>query len=259
MSEKVSVIIPTFNRTATTVNAIKSALAQTLTPFEIIVVDDGSQDEIRKALSKEILSLSSPSIKIIWAEAKRHPGIIRNIGIRHATGEWIAFLDSDDTWSTRKTEVQIKAMLEYDALASHTSTVSNKANLSTKPATTPNKRLSLNSLINGNSIVNSSVIVSRSLLARIGLIADSYAVRGVEDYATWLRIASISQWLTIPNELVFYEDSSSDSIRLQNGDNYFGMTQAHLDFIMWNRERRYSGTTKKLIKESVKLAAKFGG
>ena len=94
MPMSISAVIPTYNRASMVAKAIESALSQTSPPAEIIVVDDGSSDDTRSVI--ESVSRSNP-VRYIWQE-NRGVAAARNAGIRHAQSEWIAFLDSDDTW-----------------------------------------------------------------------------------------------------------------------------------------------------------------
>ena len=87
----ISVIIPTFNRYEVLKRALTSVYAQTDPPFEVIVIDDGSTDT-----TQEILQYF-PNIKYFY---QNNAGVssARNLGIKKATSNWIAFLDSDDEW-----------------------------------------------------------------------------------------------------------------------------------------------------------------
>jgi GT2 family glycosyltransferase len=87
-----SVVIPSFNRVALLGRALDSVFAQHFTDFEIIIIDDGSTDATRDYLH----SLGS-RIKV-FHQSNRGPGSARNLGARHATGKYLAFLDSDDLW-----------------------------------------------------------------------------------------------------------------------------------------------------------------
>lgn len=91
-----SVIIPTYNRATQVTSAVRSILAQTEPPAEIIVVDDGSTDDTKQALA--------PFMDRIRYVRKPNGGAssARNLGVILAKGEWIAFLDSDDTWHPEK-------------------------------------------------------------------------------------------------------------------------------------------------------------
>ena len=97
----VSVIIPTYNRAAYIVEALESVFAQTYGDCEIIVVDDGSTDD-----TKAVLQSHMARIRYIYQE-NAGVSVARNTGISAATGEWIAFLDSDDQWRPTKLERQL--------------------------------------------------------------------------------------------------------------------------------------------------------
>ena len=99
---KVSVVIPTLNRGALLREAVLSVINQTHKVHEIIIVDDGSTENIREA----VYDLNAP-LKIIHHETNKGHSAARNTGIKEASGELIAFLDSDDIWLPNKLEVQI--------------------------------------------------------------------------------------------------------------------------------------------------------
>lgn len=106
MNPTVSVVIPTFNRAALVVQAVHSVQSQTVAPFEIIVVDDGSTDGTREnvtALGERIQYIYRPN---------GGPAAARNTGIRASTGELIAFLDADDLWVPEALEWRIAKFLE---------------------------------------------------------------------------------------------------------------------------------------------------
>jgi succinoglycan biosynthesis protein ExoO len=91
-----SVIIPSYNVSGIVERAIRSAAMQTLPPFEILVIDDCSNDstvEVVQALAREI-----PSVRVYSTRLNSGPSAARNVGLREAKGDWIALLDSDDAW-----------------------------------------------------------------------------------------------------------------------------------------------------------------
>src|SRR6187402_2155965 len=87
-----SVIIPVFNRAELLRETLASLAAQQFTDFEIIVVDDGSSDG-----SADVARQSGANVHV-FEQTNRGPGAARNLAIRHATREYLAFLDSDDVW-----------------------------------------------------------------------------------------------------------------------------------------------------------------
>lgn len=106
---KISVVIPTYNRASQILGAVESVLTQTVEPFEIIVIDDGSTDNTAEVLAPvmdRIRYVKTPNGGVSAA---------RNLGVLEARGEWIAFLDSDDTWESSKLERQWAAAAKAGA------------------------------------------------------------------------------------------------------------------------------------------------
>lgn len=101
MTTMISVIIPTYNHARFLAQAIESALAQTLPPVELIVVDDGSTDE-----TAQVLARYAGRIRVI---RQQNSGVAaaRNAGAALAAGDYLAFLDADDVWLPRKLERQM--------------------------------------------------------------------------------------------------------------------------------------------------------
>jgi len=87
-----SAVIPTFNRSHLLQATLESVFAQTFTDYEIIVVDDGSTDD-----TQEMVKSYGKRVQFFCQE-NAGPGAARNLGVSHARGEYVAFLDSDDLW-----------------------------------------------------------------------------------------------------------------------------------------------------------------
>lgn len=96
----ISVIIPAYNRAHTLARALDSVFTQSLPPDEVIVVDDGSTDN-----TADLLAGQYPQVRVL-RQSNQGVSAARNAGIRAAHGEWIAFLDSDDSWLPQKLEQQ---------------------------------------------------------------------------------------------------------------------------------------------------------
>ena len=103
-NHKVSIITPLYNSEKYITEAIDSVLEQSYTNFELIIIDDCSQDNSVKAVK----SYSDVRIRLICLKANKGAGIARNKGIHEATGRYIAFLDSDDVWLPNKLEKQVQ-------------------------------------------------------------------------------------------------------------------------------------------------------
>jgi len=104
----VSAIIPVFNRSDMLGEAVASVLAQTHRPIEVLIVDDGSTDACPLVAAE--LAAAHPDIVRILRQDNAGPGAARNLGLRHARGEFIQYLDSDDLLEPRKFELQIAAL-----------------------------------------------------------------------------------------------------------------------------------------------------
>lgn len=117
MNAKVSVIIPFYNRLDLLFEAIESVLDQTYKNWELILIDDGSTDDIH-----ELLEFIKRDQRIIY-KRQDHKGVssARNLGIKIASGDYIAFLDSDDLFLPEKLELQLRYMMENEYDVSHTS------------------------------------------------------------------------------------------------------------------------------------------
>jgi glycosyltransferase involved in cell wall biosynthesis len=110
----VSVIIPTYNRVAQLMDAVRSVKSQTFPPAEFIIVDDGSTDNTEKAFENE-----PEPVRYIRID-KSGVSTARNTGIAAARGDWIAFLDSDDKWHATKLERQIRCVENTKARVCYT-------------------------------------------------------------------------------------------------------------------------------------------
>lgn len=106
----ISIIVPTYNRQTTLPNTIQSIVKQIYTNWELIIIDDGSAEDIRKLVND--YTLKDQRIKYLFNGGNKGPAAARNNGIRNSNGEYIAFLDSDDEWFENHLNDSIKALLE---------------------------------------------------------------------------------------------------------------------------------------------------
>ncbi|NQT33163.1 MAG: glycosyltransferase family 2 protein [Candidatus Omnitrophica bacterium] len=110
MSKLISIIIPTYNRAAMIKRAIESVLVQDYDNMEVIVVDDASKDNTPEV----VRSVEDPRLIYIRRPENKGAAAARNTGMRQATGEYIAFLDSDDEYIPGKLGEQVKAFEKLD-------------------------------------------------------------------------------------------------------------------------------------------------
>lgn len=108
-SPLVSIIIPTYNRANLIGETIRTVLNQTYTNWELIIIDDGSQDNTREIVSE----FSDYRISYFFIEHCGIFGKVRNEGLKISKGDYVAFLDSDDLWSPEKLEIQLDLLNQY--------------------------------------------------------------------------------------------------------------------------------------------------
>jgi glycosyltransferase involved in cell wall biosynthesis len=203
----------------------------------LIIVDDCSPDDTRKIVSN--YASRDKRIKPIFLKKNGGPAVARNEALKFARGRWIAFLDSDDVWVPEKLETQIKEMEASKADASCTNAYVNYIDSdSLYLPKFKSKWLNTKLLLKDNQVINSSVVVDRILLERVGNVASSYSSRGAEDFATWLRISTFTDWLYLSEPLVVYTADSPDSLRKSNefSQNYLHVSGI-LDFQSWLESR----------------------
>ena len=104
----VTVVIPTYNRYSFIREAIESVIAQTYSNWELIIVDDGSTDDT----ATYIKSIPDKRIHLLELQHCGNIAMLRNIGAKSASGQWITFLDSDDMWVPEKLETQLLQSVE---------------------------------------------------------------------------------------------------------------------------------------------------
>jgi glycosyltransferase involved in cell wall biosynthesis len=112
--QTISALIPTYNRAALIEQAIESVLNQTYPVHEIVIVDDGSTDDTRTVVQDYIhrSKNTDPPVRYI-RQSQQGAAVARNTGVAAASGDWIAFLDSDDRWLPEKIEWQVRALEKF--------------------------------------------------------------------------------------------------------------------------------------------------
>ena len=197
---KVSVVIPTHNRANYIAHAVESVLDQTFRDYEIIVINDGSTDN-----TQEVLKKFEDKIKLLHQENK---GIAqtRNRAIQESTGEYIAFLDSDDYWMPEKLDQQVRILDTHPKVGivySRMPIVDKQGNkIGMKPAG-PSGRNFRELLEIWGDLPTSTVMVRRSCFEKAGLF--DTALHTMEDIDMWIRIARFYDIYEIENKvLAFY-------------------------------------------------------
>ena len=239
----VSVIIPTYNRAEDLPRAVASVLDQTRPVLEIIIVDDGSEDDTDAVVAE----LAGP-IRYLRQE---NAGVYsaRNVGMKVSSGSLIAFLDSDDRWHPRKLEIQIEAMARFpDAGWSATNLVvvdedgtpvegspgleravpvfgdvgmspgewfGTRLDRSSVPSGNDNDAPvyygdAFGLLLNGNFVFPSTLMLRRTLMDEVGLFDPSFRRAGDNEYG--LRLAAAREGILVDKPLTEYRQGASDQL-----------------------------------------------
>ena len=210
----ISVIVPTYNRVHQLPRALDSILCQSCSPKEIIVVDDGSTDETSALMTSEY-----PEIVFIQ---QQNTGVssARNVGIKRASGDWIAFLDSDDEWLPEKLEIQMKALYENPGKKiCHTNEIWIRNGKRVNPKKKHEKfgGWIFQKCLPLCCISPSSVIIHKSIFKEIGLF--DYSLPVCEDYDLWLRITARNPVLYIEEPFLIKYGGHEDQLSKK----YWGM------------------------------------
>ena len=210
----ISVIVPTYNRAQQLPRALDSILCQSCSPKEIIVVDDGSTDETSALMTSEY-----PEIVFIQ---QQNAGVssARNVGIKRASGDWIAFLDSDDEWLPEKLEIQMKALYENPEIKiCHTNEIWIRNGKRVNPKKKHEKfgGWIFQKCLPLCCISPSSVIIHKSIFKEIGLF--DYSLPVCEDYDLWLRITARNPVLYIEEPFLIKYGGHEDQLSKK----YWGM------------------------------------
>jgi glycosyltransferase involved in cell wall biosynthesis len=206
----ITVVIPSFNRYQFLKRAVKSVLAQTYPPKEIIVVDDGSSDETAQ-IQKDF-----PQIIYIYQQNKGVSSA-RNLGIENASYVWIAFLDSDDTFHPKKLQEQyIFHKNNPSIFMSYTDEVWVRGDQEIK---IPKKfqKIGKDPFVENISYCNiapSSVLIHKQIFQKIGYFDTNLEV--CEDYDLWLRIALEFEIGLIQKKLITKYAGHSDQLSFKH-------------------------------------------
>jgi glycosyltransferase involved in cell wall biosynthesis len=186
----VSVIIPSYNRCRLLIRAVNSVLDQTFSDSEIVVVDDASEDGTG---GLDIFSEAASRVPVRYVRLDLHCGVskARNVGVAESSGQWLAFLDSDDVWHPNKLEQQVRW---HDAnpafFISQTKELWIRHGVRVNPPLTHEKIQGyiFEQSLKRCMITPSSVMMRRSLFNKVGAFNES--LPACEDYDLWLKITS---------------------------------------------------------------------
>jgi len=203
----VSVIIPTYNRAAFVVGAVESVMAQTLSDWELVVVDDGSTDG-----TEAILAPYSGRLRYIRS-GHRGVSAARNLGVWETRGEWLAFLDSDDLWLPRKLERQMEALEGHpETPLCYTDEIWVRKGRRVNPGKRHKKYSGwiFERCLPLCIISPSSVLIRREVFSELGGFDER--LPACEDYDLWLRITSRYPVIFLEERLIVKRGGHPDQL-----------------------------------------------
>lgn len=185
----VSIIVPNYNSAKFIGATIESVIAQTYTNWELVIIDDHSTDGSQSVIQN--YAAHNNKIRLLSTQKNSGgPATPRNIGIEAASGEYIAFLDSDDTWFPRKLEYHLTVMQRENCLFSSTyrNTFRTIAEIKSELKTSLKLKVyEYQDLLRKNLINTSAVVIHKSLIGNLRFNTSQKLI-AIEDFDFWLNI-----------------------------------------------------------------------
>ncbi|MET0169613.1 MAG: glycosyltransferase family 2 protein [Aliihoeflea sp.] len=209
----VSVVMPAFNAETTIAQSIESVLLQTVGDFELIIVDDMSSDRTMDVVARH--ADRDARIRVLSTGSNSGgPAVPRNLALAQAASRYVAFLDADDFWSPRKTELQLSAMKAAGTAISCTGFDVVDVDGANIGAFIPPVCAGYSSLLKSNSVGCLTAIYDAERLGH-----PSFPICGHEDYALWLQLTRDgTSILGLPQKLASYRigapSVSSDKMKV---------------------------------------------
>ena len=236
----ISVVIPTYNRADLIPKAIQSVLDQTYQNWELIIVDNYSDDGTKEVID----SFKDSRISMLLLPRTGSVAASRNFGVQHSKGEWIAFLDSDDWWFSEKLKTVSEVTQNSSDLIYHDLQIVSGPDDPKSRRKTKSRKLKdpifLDLLLNGNDIALSSVTVRKSIFLKVSGMNESPTFFAIEDYDTWLRIAKITnRFAHIPKALGAYQLHDGNIGKINNFQYLSKALKGYLDELDKKQLRHY--------------------
>ena len=209
---KVSVIIPAYNAMAYLPETLESVLKQTLTDFEVLIINDGSKDHIEQWATQ----VTDPRVKLI-SQPNQGVCVARNTGIAQAQGEYVAFLDADDLWDSTKIEKQVRCLEEQPEVGlvyTWTILITEKGEATEVLVASHAEGNVWEQLLVQDMMSNcSSAMVRRSCFETVGGFDPNFSYCADRDM--WVRIAARYPFAVVKEPLTLYRRHSSSMSKNQ--------------------------------------------
>lgn len=241
----ISVVLPTHNRSQFVKEAVDSVLAQTFQKFELIVVDDGSDDKTESVLEPYLHDNRVQFIK----QPNRGVASARNAGMRKTSASWVAFIDSDDKWLPGKLQYQ------WDYISNHPEVsicqteeiwIRNGVRVNPKKKHQKHSGWIFEKCIPLCIISPSSVMIHRNVFDKCGLFDET--LPACEDYDLWLRIALEYQVITLPEKLIIKRGGHEDQLSRK----YWGLDRFRVKALKKiSNHPKITRAQRKLVEKSI--------
>lgn len=213
-----SIIIPTFQRAHLLERAILSVLAQRFKDWELFILDDGSTDSTEDLV--QVWGEKDSRIKFFKRPSSRSkgPSTCRNIGMEHAQGTYVAFLDSDDEWLPQRLEIALNSLKNNEVKAIYSGAlVKGKKTDYMRPSRglMPGESV-FDFILNPNTFTQTSTLIIHKEIAE--RVSFPEAMTHHEDYDFFIQVSSITPWHYFDNYdvVVHWEDNSTRKINHKN-------------------------------------------
>ena len=209
MAPLISVVIPTYNRAHKIEQAIRSVQNQTFQDWELIISDDGSKDNTREVVKK--FMQSDARIHYIHQEVNRGAQAARNRGIKEAKGEWIAFLDSDDTWLPESLERRLGVAKKENVSVVHSDAYIQHENKPLERYWLPEWKGDIyKKIISKEGPMFQALLVKKEALEKINLLDEN--IVAYQEWDTSIRLAKHFEFGFEPAPTFIYDYTCRDSI-----------------------------------------------
>ena len=196
----VSIIIPTYNQCALLEKALQSVLAQTYTNFEVIIINNYSEDKTIEVVE----SFDDPRISLIHFKNHGSIAAARNLGINKSKGKYIALLDSDDLWLPNKIDVCLEHLEEGYDLVCHAQIFMDERVGTQKVVTYgPSSTTQYHNLLFGNNTISTStVLMTKEIFEKAGQFNEAADLITAEDYDLWLNISKMNAKILVLDDVL---------------------------------------------------------
>ncbi len=233
MNPLVSVVCAVYNGEKTIKNSIESVIAQTYTQWELIIVNDGSNDMTLEIVDEYVLS--DKRIRIVTNQKNLGQTASLNEGVKLSTGEYIARIDADDVFFPDKLDAQVQFMIAHPEVAlcgTNAICSDSDTGIDSEIKFPENNSQILVGLFSHSSVIHVSVLINKEKLLQVGEYNTKYHVAA--DYELWVRFAKmgfVMHNLQMNSVKFNFTEQSFGRINQERNVNEFN--QVNLEYILW--------------------------